>query len=74
MKSPLALIEVSDQKGGWVWKVVRGDGATGCGAAARRLIWVREPTKQERQALELTLAFYPDAKPPYCLEELLKDG
>jgi hypothetical protein len=66
--TPLALAETK-KKDKWVWRAV---GEKTCrGTAARRLVYLREPTEQERQALEAMLHFYPDSKPPYRLEDLL---
>jgi hypothetical protein len=71
MSTPLAVAEVQ-KNGNWTWRtLLRSRHARGL--SARRVVFLRAPTPEERQEVEPMLAFYPDAKPACCLEDLL-DG
>jgi len=70
MRSPLALLEVQGFDGEMHWVPIKTS-ASARGCAARRVIFIRNPTPEERQTVERCL-FHPDAVGQYQLDQLLQ--
>lgn len=69
MQKPYALLEVKDLKSGlWVWVTKTPRGLRG--TTARRIVFLREPTKLERACVEPCLA-HSEGFGVYHLKDLL---